>query len=100
VRHTWPLNVRELEQALMRSRLQSADGVMRVDLGAAPGARAALVPAPALSAADRALHARVSEALATARGNVSEVARTLGKGRIAVHRLLRRLKIDPSRFRG
>jgi len=100
VRHTWPLNVRELEQALVRSRLLSADGVMRVDLGAAPGARVASVPAPVLSAADRELHARVSEALATARGNVSEVARTLGKGRIAVHRLLRRLKIDPSRFRG
>jgi transcriptional regulator of acetoin/glycerol metabolism len=84
----------------VRSRVLAVDGVMRVDLRAAPDASAA-VPATgrALSAADRELHARLSEALAFARGNVSEAARTLGKGRIAVHRMMRRLRIDPRRFR-
>jgi DNA-binding NtrC family response regulator len=100
LQHSWPLNVRELEQVLVRSRLLSADGVMHADFGSAPEAREARAPQshPA-TAADRELHARISEALAASNGNVSEAARTLGKGRVQVHRLIRRLRIDPMRFR-
>jgi len=101
VRHTWPLNVRELEQLLTRSRLLAADGALRIELLAAFAARAAAPdPAPALSDADREKHARISEALTAARGNISAAARVLGKGRIALHRLMRRLRIDPRQFRG
>jgi DNA-binding NtrC family response regulator len=98
IRHGWPLNVRELEQVLVRSHLLSSGGVMNVDLRAAPTA-ASPAPARALSPADREMHARVTEALAIAQGNVSAAARTLGKGRVQIHRLMRRLKIDPKRFR-
>jgi DNA-binding NtrC family response regulator len=100
LRHGWPLNVRELEQVLVRSRLLSQDGVMYTDLGGPP-VRETSRPRPAgpLSAADRELHARISDALAAAKGNVSEAARALSKGRVPLHRLMRRLDIDPNRFR-
>lgn len=99
LRHEWPLNVRELEQVLARGRLLAADRVMRPDLRGAVSAGGAPASARLLTAADRELQARVSEALAQTRGNVSAAARTLGKGRVQLHRLLRRLEIDPSRFR-
>ena len=99
IRHGWPLNVRELEQVLARSYLLSSNGVIHAELRAAPDATPARASARLLSAADRELHARVSEALALADGNVSAAARTLGKGRMQIHRMLRRLKIDPKRFR-
>jgi len=100
LRHTWPLNVRELEQVLVRARLLAENGVMNSAVGAAPAPEGGSPrAAPSLTAADREVHARVSDVLAATRGNISEAARTLGKGRIQLHRLLRRLKIDPKQFR-
>jgi DNA-binding NtrC family response regulator len=100
LRHGWPLNIRELEQVLVRSRVLNENGVMYTELAPAPVANDGRqrVARP-LSAADKQLHERVSDALASAKGNVSEAARALGKGRLAVHRLMRRLKIDRQRFR-
>ena len=99
VRYGWPLNVRELEQVLVRSRLLSPDGVMHVELRPASAGGAAPEAAPGPSAAEHELHARVTEALVAAQGNVSAAAQALGKGRVQLHRLMRRLKIDPKRFR-
>ena len=100
VQHGWPFNVRELEQVLVRSRALSDDGIMCAELGGGPvedtfSAR----PARPLSEADKDLQARLAQALAAAKGNVSAAARTLGKGRVRVHRLMRRLQIDPRSFR-
>jgi transcriptional regulator of acetoin/glycerol metabolism len=39
------------------------------------------------------------EALEAARGNVTEAARALGKGRVQMHRYMRRYGIDARRFR-
>jgi len=100
LRQRWPLNVRELEQTLVRARLLAEDGVMNAEVRGVPAADAAPSRAARpLTDADRALHARVSDALAATKGNVSEAARTLGKGRVQLHRLMRRLRIDPKRHR-
>jgi transcriptional regulator of acetoin/glycerol metabolism len=101
VRYAWPLNVRELEQVLVRGRLLSDDGVMTAELGWMTVADASIAAGPArpLSEADRELHACIGEALTAAKGNVTATARTLGKGRVQLHRLLRRLGIDPKPFR-
>jgi DNA-binding NtrC family response regulator len=100
IRHPWPLNVRELEQVLARSRLLDHDGVLRAELAPVPAPETVVQrPARPLSDADKELQARVAQALAATKGNVSAAARTLGKGRVRVHRLMRRLQIDPRRFR-
>jgi DNA-binding NtrC family response regulator len=99
VRHRWPFNVRELEQLLVRGRLLSADGVIHADPGAPVRVDAGPVPVRMLSPAQRELRERISEALASTHGNVTKAAQTLSKGRVQVHRLMRRLQIDPKQFR-
>jgi DNA-binding NtrC family response regulator len=99
VRHRWPFNIRELEQVLVRSRLLSSDGVMYAEPIAARRSDTAPLPSRVLSPTERELRERITEALATTRGNVTQAARTLSKGRVQVHRLMRRLKIDPKVFR-
>jgi transcriptional regulator with GAF, ATPase, and Fis domain len=42
---------------------------------------------------------RLTDALAAAQGNVTEAARALGKGRVQIHRLMRRLDVDPKLYR-
>jgi len=103
LRYAWPLNVRELEQTLVRSWLLADRGLMDTrkleaehgDDGEAPGS-----PARLLSAAEQETRARLVEQLTAARGNVTQAARSLGLGRVQVHRLMRRLAIDPARYRG
>jgi transposase-like protein len=56
---------------------------------ARPGA-----PPPAWSAADAELRARLVRALASHRGNISAVARALGRDRKQIHRWIARLAID------
>jgi DNA-binding NtrC family response regulator len=124
IRHAWPLNIRELEQVLVRSWLLADDGLMSADtivLGGAAAAGAehaagqpwppargtaaaaaawdATAGAPPLSPQDQARHGRLVEALVAARGNVTEAARALGMGRVQVHRLMKRLQVDAQRFR-
>jgi DNA-binding NtrC family response regulator len=98
LRHEWPLNIRELEQVLARSWLLTDDGVMKSAFIAAQE------PAPApvartMAAEDQEMRRRLTEALARAKGNVSEAARALGRGRVRIHRLMKRLEIDPKLFR-
>jgi transcriptional regulator with AAA-type ATPase domain len=108
VRYRWPLNVRELEQFLARSWLLADGGLMDGDPGAAglggPGAAGAGADAidrrRVLSAHEQELRQRVIEALTTAGGNVSEAARALRKGRVQMHRLLKKIGVDPGKFRG
>jgi DNA-binding NtrC family response regulator len=100
VRHAWPLNVRELEQVLVRARLLNEGGIMTAELGSAPVVEASIARPPRpLSNAEQELRVRVIEALTAAKGNVSAAARALGKGRVQMHRLLRRLRIESRPFR-
>jgi len=100
-RHPWPLNVRELEKALaMAVTLSGAD---RVDLPHLPPLAG---PAGEAAAPPRVLsddHAkRRDELLALLRehhGNITAVAKALGKARMQVHRWMRRYNIEPAAFR-
>lgn len=57
------------------------------------------LPRVELSSQDQALKETVETALRTHRGNVSEVARSLGKTRMQVHRWMRRFDLDVQRYR-
>jgi len=102
LRYDWPLNVRELEQCLTTSSVLAEEGVIRLeDLppavvdAAAPMSEAA----PVNAERDEALRRELLLRLAETRGNVSEVARAMGKARQQVQRWVRRFGIDPDAFR-
>jgi len=119
VAYDWPNNVRELERCITASIALAEEGVIRVEdlpamVAATPSRRwaasaiaaaasaSALAPSP-IFADDvrdgaelrRELEARLKET----RGNVSEVARGMGKARHQVQRWLRRFAIDPRAYR-
>ena len=108
LRHDWPLNVRELEQLLMRTWLLADDGLMSGEPrfvtagdseppgGGGAGAR----PPRSLSPEDQSLQQRLAEALSAAGGNVTEAAKAMGTGRVQFHRLMKRLGVDARKFRG
>ena len=98
LRHDWPLNVRQLEMALRAAGELAGWG--KLDLVHLPEAvRAALVEASGdedapsavrpLDDADRELRDRLEQLLQQHGGNVSEVARQLGKARAQIHRWIR-----------
>ena len=104
--HRWPLNVRELEQLLHRTWLLAEDGLMSGEprlVGAAAPTETPVSSTPpperVLSPAEQEDQRRLIEALEAARGNVTEAARALGKGRVQMHRYMRRYGIDARRFR-
>lgn len=95
--HDWPMNVRELEQCLRAASVLAEDGL--VTTRELP---ASLLEAPAPvthDAEDEALLAELKQRLTEARGNVSEVARAMGKARQQIQRWLRRFALDPASFR-
>src|SRR5262249_23852467 len=93
-RHRWPLNIRELDQAIA-----AAAAVVqgeRIDLHQLPEQVAGRAPAAAVEAARR------DELLALwrdHRGNLAAVARALSTSRAQVHRLLRRYALDVESYR-
>ncbi len=100
----WPLNIRELQQALARASALVTNGP--VDLRHLPHAvKASLAPAPASEVAtpgegdDARLHRQLEALLGQHDGNVAEVARATGKARMQIHRWMKRLAIDPKKFR-
>jgi DNA-binding NtrC family response regulator len=93
-RHRWPLNVRELDQAIA-----AAVAVARTD-------RIGVEDLPdhirELARAAMPASTRREELLALLRdyrGNLAAVARALNTSRAQVHRLLRRFKLDPHEYR-
>ena len=119
VANEWPLNVRQLEQALARATTLAHDHVLNARhlfvtsprTQAEPAAPAA--PAPVRAAPERptpepAKRVRVDngerermlrELLEKHRGNVSEIARVMGVSRVQVHRWLARFGLDIESFR-
>jgi transcriptional regulator of acetoin/glycerol metabolism len=96
-RRAWPLNVRELDRALQSAVvLAHADKEIGVEhIGGPPG-----VGAPSEeSEADQKLRERLVDSLTRHRGNISAVARELGKARMQIHRWMNQLGIDPQFFR-
>jgi DNA-binding NtrC family response regulator len=109
VAHQYPLNVRELEQALKTLVvLSSSDHILRgEDLASTSVAGAARpstgppgAPAPPARVPPDAIRADLLQQLASHQGNISAVARTMRRTRMQVHRWLKRWNIDPRTFRG
>jgi transcriptional regulator of acetoin/glycerol metabolism len=110
--HHWPFNVRELERALGAALALAETGpvalehlpaeLRRPDAPGSPLGPALPKPGPSVPTdpEDAALRARLVGALAKHRGNVSAVARELGKARMQIQRWLRRFDLDPETFRG
>jgi transcriptional regulator with GAF, ATPase, and Fis domain len=93
--YEWPLNIRELERALVAAAAVARD---RIELQQLPTAvqdafRAPEVDAAELSDADRELRAKLVDAIARHGGNLAEVSRELGKDRTQIRRWMKRLGI-------
>jgi len=112
--HDWPLNVRELNQALgVAIALAKGDVLEERDFPASirtPRASAEPERAPAAPAEaplarqavpddEGSLRALLMASLETSGGNVSDVSRALGKTRMQIHRWMKRFDIDPQSFR-
>jgi DNA-binding NtrC family response regulator len=92
----WPLNVRQLEHVVAAAALRAGGrAIAPDDLEGIPAAPPApqLNPAP-WSPEDAALRARLVSTLAAHGGNISAVARELGRDRKQIHRWIARLAID------
>ena len=121
VMHHWPLNVRELEHVLSVAIITSSEDLLRIEhVGDALKTSRASSPSPpsaptptsgpptapasqaarALSGDEERIRTELSAELARTKGNVSEVARTMGKTRMQIHRWMKRFGITPLSFRG
>lgn len=102
--YRWPMNIRELSQALSAaSALSSSPVIMPQQLPAwvvASQTESSSLPVNAeLNPADEALKSELLARLNETGGNLSEVARLMGKARQQVQRWLRRFHIDPQQYR-
>ena len=112
--YSWPLNVRELEQCLVRSLALAEGGTIRAqDLPPAIVGCAGSVGLPSVlpekttrpprgrawTEADSQLRQQVLALMESHNGNVTEVARMMGKARSQVQRWLRRFEIDGDGYR-
>ena len=96
VQHTWPLNIRELAQAISAALALSDGDVIDV-----PHLPRALTGGPlAAPDPDDQLRSELTEQLIKHHGNLAAVARAMGKARMQIHRWLDRFGLDPDKFRG
>ena len=100
--YSWPLNIRELHQAMGSAVALAVEDIidakhLPLELFAPPGARAA---EPSASSPDDALRDQVTALLHEHKGNVTAVARAMGKAPAQIHRWMRRFEIDPDVYRG
>jgi DNA-binding NtrC family response regulator len=101
VEHDYPLNIRELEQALLALlALAGPDRLFRREaLAETAIGRSAQTAAPSPRDPDR-VRADLLEQLSRHQGNISAVARAMRCTRMQVHRWLKRWQIDAEQFRG
>jgi DNA-binding NtrC family response regulator len=107
-RHNWPLNIRELEKCLTAALVLSAGDPIEIShlpdwarsLPTPP--RPAPPPPPenrVVSAAALRQREELVALLKEHRGNVSSIARAMGKARMQVQRWLKRFGLDPQSYR-
>jgi DNA-binding NtrC family response regulator len=102
--HAWPRNVRELRQCLAAAAvLAPAHNIEVAHLASTLTQRAPTKPsaAPRVDPVDpdQQLQRELLARFAEHRGNVTQVARAMGKARVQVQRWMKRFGIDPSQFR-
>jgi len=93
--HPWPGNVRELEKCLAVAAVHAGTGTVEAEHLALATPEAA-----PLSDSDRGRRQELVACLAEHRGNISAVARALGKDRVQIRRWLERFALDPDAYRG
>jgi DNA-binding NtrC family response regulator len=99
LRYGWPLNIRELEQALRAAVALTEDGEIRPE-HLSDAIRTYVPPDLAsLRPEDRVLRERVIELLREHGGNVTAVGRAMGKAPIQIRRWCRRLHVELAQFR-
>ncbi len=107
LRYSWPLNIRELEQCIRTaSVLAGENAIANEHLPASvrnPATPAAPAPdderPPSLSPEDEKTRDELVDKLRAHSGNISAVARDMGKDRKQIQRWLKRFRIDASDFR-
>jgi sigma-54 dependent transcriptional regulator, acetoin dehydrogenase operon transcriptional activator AcoR len=105
LRHDWPLNIRELEKCLVAAiALAGSDPIELEHLPPSVRRPRAQRPVrdsepPPLSPEDVAIRDQMIELLTTHEGNVTAVAKALGKGRMQIHRWAKRFGVDLEAFR-
>jgi len=98
LRYDWPLNVRELVQCLASAAAQAEEGLVKLqDLP--PLIAAAAKTAEPDTEADEELRRELLRRLVESKGNVSDMARSMGKARQQIQRWLRRFGLEPERYR-
>ena len=98
--YSWPRNIRELKTTL-RAATVLADGT-RVTRDHLPNDLDRVepsTPTPTLSATDTAHRAELVTLLTQHAGNISAIAREIGKDRKQIHRWLKRYGLDASSYR-
>ncbi|HYZ89494.1 MAG TPA: sigma 54-interacting transcriptional regulator [Myxococcales bacterium] len=96
LRYSWPLNVRELEKCLSSASALAGGG--RIDVDDLPPAVRAAPPARS-EPVDGKHKDQLVGLLRDHGGNVTAVAKTIGKARSQIQRWLRRYRIDPRDYR-
>ena len=106
--HSWPLNLRELNQALRVALLLSRgepidlphlpESVREPRVVSSPPSPPA-APALRRASSEEVLKQSLVDQLRLSAGNISEVARTMGRTRMQIHRWMKRFAIDPDSFR-
>ncbi len=104
LRYPWPLNVRELQQVLARAAILSKGERIQTshlppDVARAQDARGCAQPLSDEERKEDELRRKLLSQLAQHEGNVSEVARAMGKARMQIHRWCKRFGIDPTMHR-
>jgi len=97
-RYHWPLNIRELENCLRAASVLARGGSITDEHLSEQLRQAPSEPGPApleLSAAQRDQREELIQLFRESGGNVSAVARRLGKARTQIQRWLKRYQLDP-----
>jgi DNA-binding NtrC family response regulator len=105
VRYPWPLNVRELAQALSHAAALSDDSLEVAHLPPsiafhAEESRRESAPIDGLSLPDQELRGELLKRLDSHGGNVAAIARDMGKAPMQIYRWMQRLGINADAYRG
>jgi DNA-binding NtrC family response regulator len=95
----WPGNIRQLEKALSSAAALAKGGAIGLEHLPDEVRAAPADPAAPSASEDAAARDRLVAMLIEHKGNVSAVARAVGKARMQVQRWLKRYALDPERYR-
>jgi DNA-binding NtrC family response regulator len=110
--HSWPMNIRELRQALKTAGLLATHGVIETPMlppsittrSKPTMSTKPREPSPSkrrqLSEDEERLRALLISHLEECQGNITAVARRMGKASTQVHRWLKRFELNANHFRG